>query len=262
VMETYYPDQLDSYFAFAVAKGAMRAAETGDARGFITAVTHANEKFPAQRWSPFLTNHDQPRVMTVLGDESKARVAASAILMLPGMPFVYYGEEIGMVGQKPDEMIRTPMQWSAAPNGGFTRGTPWESLQPDWETKNVARQDSSSSSLLNHYRKLIRLRNTEPALNRGQLGLLETTDPGIVAWLRLLGGERFLIVVNFGSRDSGVDVEHARALTAGGDYRLESAYADPADACEGYAYVNGSQSLRVKKVRAHGFCALRIRSSR
>jgi len=93
--------------------------------------------------------------MTVLGDAGKARVAASAMLMLPGMPFVYYGEEIGMIGAKPDETIRTPMQWSAKPGGGFTSGTPWESPQSDWMTKNVAAQAPDPASLLNHYRRLI-----------------------------------------------------------------------------------------------------------
>jgi len=267
VMATYYPDQLDSYFAFAVARATMQAAKTGDARGFFTAVAQANAKFPSGRWSPFLTNHDQPRVMTVLGDAAKARVAASAMLMLPGTPFVYYGEEIGMVGPKPDELIRTPMQWSGEANAGFTTGKSWEPLQPDWKTKNVAAQDSSRRSLLNHYRKLIQLRNANPALNRGQLTLVATQDTTgtIVTWLRSWGDEAFLIVVNFGPRESEAYMEklpmhllpHARDFP---DYRLEPAYADPDDACAGYMYFNGNGSWFVKRVKAHGFCALRIRS--
>jgi glycosidase len=267
VMATYYPDQLDSYFAFAVARATMHAAESGDARGFFTVVAQANAKFPGGRWSPFLTNHDQPRVMTVLGDEAKARVAASAMMMLPGMPFVYYGEEIGMVGPKPDELIRTPMQWSSAPNGGFTTGTPWEPLQADWKTKNVAAQDSSRNSLLNHYRKLIQLRNANPALNRGTLTLVESQDTTgtIVTWLRSSGDEAFLIVVNFGPRESEAYMERLpRQLLPHADYpdyRLEPAYADPDDACAGYRYF-GDGSWFVKRVKAHGFCALRIRAHR
>ncbi len=266
VMATYYPDQLDSYFAFAVARATMHAAETGDARGFFTAVAQANAKFPSGRWSPFLTNHDQPRVMTVLRDAAKARVAASALLTLPGMPFVYYGEEIGMVGPKPDELIRTPMQWSSAPNSGFTTGTPWEPLQADWKTKNVAAQDSSRQSLLNHYRKLIQLRNAHPALNSGPLALLQTNDTtgSIAAWLRSSRDEAFLIVVNFGPGDSEAYVERVppQLLPKARDhpdYRLEPAYVDPDNACAGYMYLNGNGSLFVKKVKAHGFCALRIR---
>ena len=228
VMETYYPDQLDSYFAFGVAKATTQAAATGDARAFLEAVAHANAKFPSGRWSPFLTNHDQPRVMTVLGDAAKARVAASAMLMLPGMPFVYYGEEIGMVGAKPDEMIRTPMQWSAAPSGGFTTGTPWEPLQPDWKTKNVAAQDTSRESLLNHYRGLIQLRNAHPALGGGSLTLLRTDDTTgtIAAWLRSSGDESFLIVVNFSRRHGRFITEPVppSSLPGGGLSRIESSY--------------------------------------
>ncbi|HYS69127.1 MAG TPA: alpha-amylase family glycosyl hydrolase, partial [Gemmatimonadaceae bacterium] len=261
VMATYYPDQLDSYFAFAVARATMQAAATGDAPGFFKAVAVANEKFPNGRWSPFLTNHDQPRVMTVLGDAAKARVAASAMLMLPGMPFVYYGEEIGMVGPKPDEMIRTPMQWSSVPNGGFTTGKPWEPLQSDWQTKNVAAQDSSRQSLLNHYRRLIHLRNAHPALSRGSivlLGAMDTTG-AVVTWLRSWGDEVFLIVVNFGQRESEAYMERLpHSLPAVREYRLESAYADPVDACGSYAYLNGNHSLFVKKVKARGFCVLRV----
>ena len=111
VLATYYPDQLDAYFAFGVAGATVEAARTGSAAPFNQAIWEANVTFPLGRWSPFLTNHDQPRVMTVLGgDAARAMVAASAMLMLPGLPFVYYGEEIGMIGTKPDETIRTPMQ--------------------------------------------------------------------------------------------------------------------------------------------------------
>jgi glycosidase len=262
VMETYYPDQLDSYFAFGVARATMQAAATGDASGFFTAVAQANAKYPSGRWAPFLTNHDQPRVMTVLGDAAKARVAASAMLMLPGTPFVYYGEEIGMVGPKPDEMIRTPMQWSSAPNGGFTTGTPWEPLQSDWQTKNVGTQDSSRQSLLNHYRTLIQLRNVHPALNGGTLTPVQTDDNTgtIAAWIRSSRDEAFLIVVNFGPRHGQLYMAGLpqSALPSGPEDRIESAYADPDNACAGYFYANGTGEVLIKSVEAHGFCALRI----
>jgi alpha-amylase len=260
VMSTYYPDQLDSYFAFAVASATMQAAQTGDARGFLTAVAQANAKFPSGRWSPFLTNHDQPRAMTVLGDAAKARVAASAMLMLPGMPFVYYGEEIGMVGPKPDEMIRAPMQWSSAPNSGFTAGKPWEPLQPDWKTKNVAAQDSSRRSLLNHYRKLIHLRNAHQALSSGSLTLLQTNDTTgtIAAWLRSARDTAFLIVVNFGARHGELLLERLpmNSLPPGGNYRMEPAYADPNSSCAQPFFGYNVAAIQIKSVEAHGFCAL------
>ena len=269
VMETYYPDQLDSYFAFGVARATMQAAQTGDASGFFKAVAQANTKYPSGRWSPFLTNHDQPRVMTALVDAAKARVAASAMLMLPGMPFVYYGEEIGMVGPKPDELIRTPMQWNSASNGGFTTGTPWEPLQADWKTKHVAAQDSSRRSLLNHYRRLIHLRNAHPALNSGSLTLLKTDDTTgtIGAWLRYSRDEAFLIVVNFGPRHGRVITETVPpgSLPGGGLSRIESAYADPDHACVGGGLFNNGFGgnglvLLINSVEAHGFCARRLSS--
>lgn len=262
VMESYYPDQLDSYFGFAVARATMQAAATGDARQFLKAVAEANARFPAGRWSPFLTNHDQPRVMTVLGDEAKARVAASAILMLPGMPFVYYGEEIGMVGAKPDETIRTPMQWSSARNGGFTSGTPWEALQANWATTNVAAQIRDSGSLLNHYRRLIRLRNSHSALNRGALSIVSTSDAGrsTAAWLRASIDETVLIVVNFGSSPvSGLKATVSPSTTGTGPYRIQSLYADPAGGCTGASVPPEGESVTIASVAGHGACVLHLR---
>ena len=62
----------------------------------------------------------------------KAKLAASVLMTAPGVPFIYYGEEIGMTGEKPDEQIRTPMQWSAEGNAGFTTGSPWEPVNGDY----------------------------------------------------------------------------------------------------------------------------------
>lgn len=264
ILASYYPDQLDAYFAFDVAAGTLASARTGAAAPFLKAVREADSLFPAGRWAPFLTNHDQPRVMTALaGDRARARVAASAMLMLPGIPFVYYGEEIGMSGTKPDEQIRTPMQWSSEPGGGFTTGTPWESPQPDWKVTNVQAQERDPGSLLNHYRKLIQLRNAHPALSRGPLTFVQTDDATgtIAAWLRSSRDEAFLIVVNFGPRHGQLYMDRfaMNPLPGGGEYQVVSAYADPERACAGFMYANANGSFLIQSVAAHGFCALRIR---
>ncbi|MEI2689565.1 MAG: alpha-amylase family glycosyl hydrolase [Anaerolineae bacterium] len=68
---------------------------------------------------------------TLFKDPAGNALAATTLLTLPGVPFIYYGEEIGMTGNKPDERIRTPMQWADEANGGFTSGTPWEALNSD-----------------------------------------------------------------------------------------------------------------------------------
>ena len=203
---------------------------TGAAAPFLKAVREADSLFPAGRWSPFLTNHDQPRVMTVLGgNRARARVAASAMLMLPGLPFVYYGEEIGMSGTKPDEQIRTPMQWSGAPGGGFTTGTPWESAQPDWAVTNVQAQERDPGSLLNHYRRLIHLRNAHPALGSGDLAVAAASDNAVAGFVRRSPGETLLIAVNFGDRatsEGSVTMAPGRAFAMG---RFERIYEDPSN---------------------------------
>lgn len=130
VLASYYPDQLDSYFQFEVGAAILAAANDGLAADVVTTVEDASAVAPDQRWAPFLTNHDQPRVMTQLGgDVAEAKLAATALLTLPGLPFLYYGEEIGMAGDKPDELIRTPMQapsWSSPCSScRRTRETSW-----------------------------------------------------------------------------------------------------------------------------------------
>ena len=75
------------------------------------------------------------------GDARRARLAATLLLTMPGIPFVYYGEEIGMTGAKPDPRLRTPMHWNRQASMGFTTGLPWEPLQPDSLSANVEAQD-------------------------------------------------------------------------------------------------------------------------
>ncbi len=197
---TYYPDQLDAYFAFEIADSLIAGVRRGDARGILAPVLRLQGALPAERWAPFLRNHDQPRTRTEFGgDWGKARVASLLLLTLPGLPFVYYGEELGMTGPKPDELIRTPMAWSrAAPHAGFTTGTPWQPLASDSLEANVETQDRDPHSLLNLHRTLIRLRAATPALGRGALIPLATNDPAAVAFLRHDATGAVLVIVNVG----------------------------------------------------------------
>jgi len=153
---------------------------------------------PAWRWAPFQRNHDQTRTLTALGnDTAGARIAATILLTLPGVPFVYYGEEIGMTGDKPDERLRTPMQWNGS-SRGFTSGKPWEPLQSDTLTANVTAEDHRPSSLLSLYRKLTHLRATNRALREGELDPVDTGNESVLAYLRKSDSSRVLVVVNLG----------------------------------------------------------------
>jgi alpha-amylase len=223
VLDAYYPDQLDTYFEFATGEGILDAALSGSGRDFLRPAVAAYQRLPFQRYATFLTNHDQERTMTALGgDAGRARVAAIALLTTPGLPFIYYGEEIGMSGAKPDERIRTPMQWEAGPGAGFTAGRPWEAPQPDAATVHVAAQDGDDSSLLNLYRQLIRLRLGTPALARGGFTALEARgDPALAAFVRQQGGQAVLVVINWSDRPLGrVDVAVATSDLEPGTYRL------------------------------------------
>jgi alpha-amylase len=196
----YYPDQLDSHFAFELADSIVSAVNGGSAKGLLAPALHLQADVPVGRWSPFISNHDQTRVMTKLGgDRARARVAAVLMLTMPGTPFVYYGEEIGMTGAKPDPRLRTPMQWSSGRGAGFTRGTPWEALQADSQTTTVAAEDHDPSSLLNLYRRLIRLRDASSPLAVGALIPLATSSDAVTAYLRRDGPRAVLVIANLGA---------------------------------------------------------------
>jgi alpha-amylase len=228
----YYPDQLDAYFVFEIGYQIIDAANSGRADAFVLAVANTNTQLPFQRWAPFLTNHDQERVMSTFGnDAGKAKIAATALLTLPGMPFVYYGEEIGMLGIKPDERIRTPMQWAGDDTGGFSTARPWEALQQNYKQVNVAAQDADSASLLNLYRRLIHLHTEHPALAQGSFTPLKASNPAVAAFLRQTNDELVLVVLNFGKAAvDGATLELAAGGLAPGTYKLEPLLGDQSGA--------------------------------
>lgn len=198
----YIPDAVDTAFEFDLGSAIVHALNTGEAEGLrnrLRAVLDAYDTPVAT----FLTNHDQARVMTQLGGHpGKARAAAALLLTLPGVPFIYYGEEIGHTGAKPDPNIRTPMQW-AGDASGFTSGTPWRAPQPDAGTVHVALQTDDPGSLLSHYRGLVRQRMDSQTLRRGGTALAEA-PPGIIAFERIgPDGQRLLVTVNLTDRTTG-----------------------------------------------------------
>src|SRR2546422_9625819 len=198
VILSYYPDQLDAYFAFPISEALLEAVRTGKAGGLLPTVEQFQRAEPAWRWAPFQRNHDQTRTVTALGnDTAGARLAATILLTLPGVPFIYYGEEIGMTGDKPDERLRTPMQWTGT-SAGFTSGKPWEAAQADSLTTNVARESRASGSLLNFYRRLMRERWKSSALRNGELIPVETGNDAILAYIRRDSTEAVLVAANLG----------------------------------------------------------------
>jgi alpha-amylase len=193
-------DQLDLGFDFPLAETFLNGARTARAGDVANALSADYAAFKPLQFATFLTNHDQNRALSQLvGKLDKAKVAAALLLTAPGVPFIYYGEEIGMVGLKPDEQLRTPMQWSAAPNAGFTTGTPWEAVNPDFaKGRNVADEVSDPNSLLSTYRALIRARNQHAALRVGVQYLPQADQTSVFASLRVSKSEAVLVVINLG----------------------------------------------------------------
>jgi glycosidase len=200
-VKKYYPDQLDSYFMFEVADAVIDGVRSGAKQPIIDAVQRVAAEIPSGRGATFLRNHDQTRTMTEFaGDIARAKLAATLLFTLPGIPFVYYGEEIGMTGAKPagDPRLRTPMQWTRSPAAGLTSALPWEPLQPDSFTANVAAQTDDASSLLNLYRALIRVRTARPELAAGPFVPLTSSEGSALAFVRPLGGRALVVIANLG----------------------------------------------------------------
>lgn len=194
--------ELDLAFNFPLADNLVKSASQGNNFQALTGLENSQRVFqPGKYYAPFLTNHDMPRVMTILMDDPiKAKSAASLLLTAPGVPFIYYGEEIGMVGPKPDEKIRRPMQWTAEKNAGFTPDLPWMLVNEDYPQKNVETLAKDPDSLLNHYRALIAVRNNHYGVRQGQVVTVNSLNNSVFAVLRTAEKESVLVVINLSSQ--------------------------------------------------------------
>lgn len=191
-----------------------------NARHIAKLISQYETALPEGGWPNWvLGNHDQHRIATRVG-AAQARVAAVLLLTLRGTPTLYYGDEIGMhdvpippervqdpfeknvpgmgLGRDPE---RTPMQWSAAPNAGFTTGDPWLPIADDYAEVNVEARRTDPRSILGLYAQLTTLRRGEPALEVGRFQPVEA-EGDVLAYLRLSrGGESdFLVALNLGAQ--------------------------------------------------------------
>jgi alpha-amylase len=213
-------DEFDLAFDFYLAYNFIQPVNDGNSLPLNDQIELSYTSVPSNQFATFLTNHDQDRVMSQLGnDPQRAMVAASLMLTAPGVPFLYYGEEIGMTGQKPDERIRSPMQWSIDPFAGFSTGSPWQSLQSNWGSFNVESETNDPASILSHYRNLILIRSQHAALRAGDLNVLTTGNDALYAILRISQQEAVLVLVNLsGSPVSDYALGVAQSSLADGSY--------------------------------------------
>jgi len=193
--------------------------------------------------SQFLNNHDHTRQVTRYGNDKQFRVESAKLLAtlvhtLPGTPYIYQGEEIGMTGVKfdtiedyndiamknkyaeevakgrdPKEVLeslqllsrdnsRTPMQWDDSEHAGFTTGTPWLKVNPNYKEINVKQALADPNSVYYYYKKLIQLRKQHAVMVYGTFRDFSENDPYIYAYTRELDGVRWLIVLNHCDNDN------------------------------------------------------------
>ena len=210
LMATYYgtPDriELQQPFNFALI---LLPWDAPTVRGFIAAYEAA---IPPWGWPTYvLGNHDQYRLASRIGPE-QARVAALFLLTVRGAPYIFQGEELGLLNGEvaPEDYVdpqglgggisrdvcRTPFQWNGEPKAGFTTGRPWLPVASTVETLNVEAESADPRSSLTLYRRLLALRRAHPALHGGAMILVEA-PPQVLAFVREEGGERFLTALNF-----------------------------------------------------------------
>ena len=198
--------------------------------------------------SLFLENHDLPRIVSRWGDDGKyrepsAKMLATLLFGLQGTPYIYQGQELGMTNVRypleeyrdietlgmyhkykalgwPEEKIlrsiharsrdnaRTPMQWSGAENAGFTTGTPWLKVNPNYKTINADNQLSDPDSVFSYYQRLIRLRKGHPMFREGTFRLVLADHEDIFAYTRTTATAQLLVVCNF----RGADIEDPLAI--------------------------------------------------
>jgi alpha-glucosidase len=189
---------------------------TWEARAVGRLIEEYEAALPEGAWPNWvLGNHDGPRIVGRVG-EDRARLVQMLLLTLRGTPTLYYGDEIGMHDvEVPPELIRdpqgvrspgygrdpyrTPMQWDASPNAGFTTATPWLPVADEYTTTNVEAQRDDPASMLSLVRRLLRLRKNLPALTLGGYHPLESGNDQVIAYLREDEESRVLVALNFGA---------------------------------------------------------------
>ena len=216
------------------------------AREFRATVERRERLFgPERRPTVVFSNHDQPRqasrfARSAGSDDVDAIAKAAAVLLvgLRGTPFLYYGEELGMVDVEipPDEIVdppariagpdfpwwnrdqcRTPMPWTGEPGAGFTTGRPWLRIGPDAARRNVAAEAADEGSVLATYRRLLEARRSVLALRRGSYESIDAGEDDVFAWRRVAPGSRAVVAVNFAGVDCRIRLPagEARRVVAG-----------------------------------------------
>jgi glycosidase len=196
-----YLKPLDAVFNFPLAVQLIDAAKSERNQGLGPTLDRSYAAYQAVggraiKDAPFLSNHDQERVMSQLdGNPRHMRTAAAMLLTLPGEPYVYYGEELGTLGRKPDPALREPMRWERSTRAKGE--TTWEATDPaNGAAVSVEAEQADPHSLLHLYTRLIHWRSEVPALRDGGFRAYPEASDHLAAWERTAGRDTVLVVHN------------------------------------------------------------------
>lgn len=171
------------------------------------------------------SNHDQPRIASRFGKE-QARIIAMLLLTLPGIPTVYYGDEIGMENvpvdpsQRTDmsaqsgvfggrDPFRTPMQWDSSKNAGFSTHEPWLPVAKNYKRANVANERRHDGSFLTLYRHLLAIRNHDETMKRGDYReLLIDEAKNVLVYERTYESSTYIVALNFSNKQRHVTLPY------------------------------------------------------
>ncbi len=232
----YHRDaQLDMSFDYPLWRALSSALQARSAIDLRAQLQLNADAYPeGARRGTFVSNHDQLRPASVLAplrpDPDRAALLGRLLLALPGTPFLYYGEELGMPNGPGDDdrQKRTPMRWTATADGGFSVAEPWIAPSTDDPSVSVEAQRGDPGSVLAAYREAIALRAAWPALAAGDVQVVADLPSSVLAvWRTLPDAEPVLVVANLGARDvevalvdvplDGVAPSALRALGAGAE---------------------------------------------
>lgn len=217
--------RLDACFEFTLASSIISAVNSSKPSAVKDQMNTIQQSYPVLQYGTFLTNHDQDRVFTQLGtDMVKMKQASAIYLTLPGIPFIYYGEEVGMIGSGADENKRRPMQWSAGAYAGFSTHVPWMGVGSNYLTNNVATMSQDSGSLLSHYKKLVHIRNEHAPLRKGYFLNVGCSDSNDLAYARIFEDNAVVVISNFGSGVSNPTISLPVSSLHSGTYYIKELY--------------------------------------
>jgi len=216
----YYESGIDSFFIFPVSQASgyigslLRADTENKAERFGAAVMLLKNEMNGLLLSPFLGNHDTPRIANAVGYHSATNIkmAAGLLAMMKGCIFVYYGDEIGMVGAANDPEKRLGMFWDEKKN--ITFAPPGTSM-PEYPFPSVQEQQQKDSSILNYYKQAMHLRNQFPVIARGTPEVLDSPDGSICLIEKTHLDERLLIAINLSVDETAVTLPGAYTTLAG-----------------------------------------------